>query len=78
MRADHKPGLSGERSRVLEAGGRVEFQRCWRVISGGADGEEPGRRTGLAISRSLGDLDFKEPKLYARKPLISTLAKRRP
>lgn len=40
-------------------GGRVEFQRCWRIIS------EPRRDrplSGLAVSRSFGDLDFKEPK----------------
>ncbi len=43
------------------AGGRVEFQRCWRIIS------EPRRDrplSGLAVSRSFGDLDFKEPKEY--------------
>lgn len=37
-------------------GGRVEFARCWRIIS-----TARGANTGLAVSRSLGDLDFKEP-----------------
>lgn len=30
---DHKPGLATEAQRVKAVGGRVEFQRCWRVIS---------------------------------------------
>ncbi|GAX77731.1 hypothetical protein CEUSTIGMA_g5174.t1 [Chlamydomonas eustigma] len=58
---DHKPNLPTERSRVLAAGGRVEFQRCWRVVVEPRDGR-PG--SGLAVSRSLGDLDFKEPKRF--------------
>ena len=45
-------------------GGRVEFQRCWRVIS-----TARGTNTGLAVSRSLGDLEFKEPRmLVERRP----------
>ena len=54
---DHKPGDPGERARVLAAGGRVEHLGCWRVVAIPAD---PRRLpAGLAISRSLGDLDFK-------------------
>ncbi len=56
--ADHKPGLEREAQRVKAIGGRVEFQRCWRVIS-----SVRGTHTGLAVSRSLGDLEFKEPKM---------------
>ena len=56
--ADHKPGLEREAQRVKAVGARVEFQRCWRVIS-----TARGINTGLAVSRSLGDLDFKEPKM---------------
>ncbi|MEW5306475.1 MAG: hypothetical protein WDW36_008937 [Sanguina aurantia] len=56
---DHKPNLPGERARVAAVGGRVEFQRCWRVISE-ARGGRPG--SGLAVSRSFGDIDFKEPQ----------------
>ncbi|BDA43649.1 Protein phosphatase 2C homolog 3 [Coccomyxa sp. Obi] len=63
---DHKPGLERERQRVVGAGGRVEFQRCWRVISGGND-DDPGRRTGLAVSRSFGDIEFKEPRLFVER-----------
>ena len=54
--ADHKPGLEREANRVRALGGRVEFARCWRIIS-----TARGANTGLAVSRSLGDLDFKEP-----------------
>lgn len=71
--ADHKPGLMRERRRVLGAGGRVEWQRCWRVISGGSD-DDSGRRTGLAVSRSFGDIEFKEPRLCAPAPQQDTLA----
>lgn len=49
---------------MLERGGRVEFQRCWRIIAAGTN-EHSGHFTGLAISRSLGDLCFKEPRLCA-------------
>lgn len=57
LTTDHKPGDPGERARVLAAGGRVEHLGCWRVVSIPAD---PRRLpAGLAISRSLGDLDFK-------------------
>ena len=58
--ADHKPGLERERARVEGSGGRVEMQRCWRIIS-----TARGTNTGLAVSRSLGDLDFKEPSMCA-------------
>eukprot|EP00803_Ostreobium_quekettii_P006847 evm.model.scf_1978.2 EVM.evm.TU.scf_1978.2 scf_1978:2915-7076(+) len=56
---DHKPDLPRERNRILKLDGRVDFQRGWRVIvemGGGLTGK------GLAVSRCLGDLLFKEPK----------------
>ncbi|KAL6761608.1 phosphatase 2C-like domain-containing protein, partial [Haematococcus lacustris] len=56
---DHKPNLPAERSRIESVGGRVEWQRCWRVVVEPGDGR-PG--SGLAVSRSLGDYDFKEPR----------------
>ncbi|CAK0781692.1 hypothetical protein CVIRNUC_005447 [Coccomyxa viridis] len=56
---DHKPGLERERARVERCGGRVEMQRCWRIIT-----TARGTNTGLAVSRSLGDLDFKEPSIF--------------
>ncbi|KXZ41809.1 hypothetical protein GPECTOR_276g723 [Gonium pectorale] len=58
---DHKPNLPAERSRVEAAGGRVDFQRCWRVI---VEPREGRLGSGLAVSRSLGDLDFKEPRRF--------------
>ncbi|GFR41712.1 hypothetical protein Agub_g2462, partial [Astrephomene gubernaculifera] len=58
---DHKPHLPGERARVEAAGGRVDFQRCWRVI---VEPREGRLGSGLAVSRSLGDLDFKEPRRF--------------
>ena len=62
---DHKPHLPHERARVLAAGGRVEWQGCWRVV---AESPLPGRpAAGLAVSRSLGDAQFKEPL-----PLVSS------
>lgn len=61
--ADHKPGLEREKARVEASGGRVEMQRCWRIIS-----TARGTNTGLAVSRSLGDLDFKEPSMCANYP----------
>lgn len=56
---DHKPNLPQERLRIQAAGGRVDFSNCWRVIWQPRNGR-PG--SGLAVSRSLGDLNFKEPQ----------------
>lgn len=55
---DHKPNLPRERKRVESVGGRVDFARCWRVIVDPGDGRPA---SGLAVSRSFGDPDFKEP-----------------
>ena len=55
---DHKPNLPRERKRVEALGGRVDFARCWRVIVDPGDGRPA---SGLAVSRSFGDPDFKEP-----------------
>ena len=55
---DHKPNLPRERKRVEDLGGRVDFARCWRVIVYPGDGRPA---SGLAVSRSFGDPDFKEP-----------------
>lgn len=55
---DHKPNVPRERKRVEGIGGRVEFARCWRVIVTPGYGRPA---SGLAVSRSFGDPDFKEP-----------------
>ncbi|PSC75687.1 serine threonine phosphatase [Micractinium conductrix] len=55
---DHKPNLPRERKRVEGLGGRVDYARCWRVIVEPKDGRPA---SGLAVSRSFGDPDFKEP-----------------
>lgn len=55
---DHKPNLPRERKRVESNGGIVDFAHCWRVIIGPKDGRPA---SGLAVSRSIGDIDFKEP-----------------
>ena len=55
---DHKPELEREKARIEANGGQVDFQRCWRVI---CPAQENRKASGLAVSRSLGDLDFKEP-----------------
>jgi len=55
---DHKPNLPRERKRVEALGGRVDFARCWRVIVDPGGGRPA---SGLAVSRSFGDPEFKEP-----------------
>lgn len=66
---DHKPVPGGpEAARIEAAGGRVDFQHCWRVVSP-ARGNRPA--SGLAVSRALGDISFKEPVRCVRGPLAS-------
>lgn len=58
MTEDHKPSSMHERRRITAIGGRIEFCGCWRVI---ADHPYKPVRAALAVSRSLGDIDFKRP-----------------
>lgn len=58
MTEDHKPSVASERRRITEIGGRIEFCGCWRVV---ADHPTKPLRAALAVSRSLGDIDFKRP-----------------
>lgn len=58
MTEDHKPSTMNERRRITAIGGRIEFCGCWRVI---ADHPYKPVRAALAVSRSLGDIDFKRP-----------------
>lgn len=62
---DHKPNLPEETARIKKNGGQVEFQACWRVVLQ-KSGVRP--KVGLAVSRCLGDLVFKEPnRLHNRR-----------
>ncbi|KAK9794905.1 hypothetical protein WJX73_003566 [Symbiochloris irregularis] len=68
---DHKPlPFSAEADRVRAAGGSVENAFGWRVV-GPARGDRK-LSCGLAVSRALGDLDFKEPqRLVESRPEVS-------
>lgn len=52
---DHKPNRPDEKSRVESVGGSLEFSGCWRVVSKSTRGSHKA----LAVSRSLGDREFK-------------------
>ena len=72
LTADHKPDLPRERARVAGVGGRIEYAGCWRIVT-----EPPGGRirAALAVSRSLGDMDFKRPReLVSADPDVSHVA----
>jgi serine/threonine protein phosphatase PrpC len=58
MTEDHKPSSATERRRITAVGGKIEFCGCWRVV---ADHPFKPVRAALAVSRSLGDIDFKRP-----------------
>ncbi|KAK9845926.1 hypothetical protein WJX81_006154 [Elliptochloris bilobata] len=64
---------AGDSRAVLARGARAlgRGQRCWRVICEPRDGR-PG--SGLAVSRSFGDLDFKHPNRFVEcKPDVLRL-----
>eukprot|EP00891_Asterochloris_glomerata_P003379 jgi/Astpho2/3379/Aster-x1143 len=68
---DHKPDLPAERERIEAAGGHVELVKCWRVVSPAHNGHPA---TGLAVSRGLGDLQFKEPvRLVEATPEVTSM-----
>ena len=56
------PAVSAEgdacRRRIQAAGGSVELVHCWRVMRPASKGVPA---SGLAVSRALGDLQFKQP-----------------
>jgi len=54
---DHKPDRPDERARVEALGGSIEHNGCWRVVARPVNGLQKA----LAVSRSLGDRDFKSP-----------------
>lgn len=58
LSTDHKPTLSGERRRIMDAGGEVVKRRV--------DGR-------LAVSRSLGDFLYKDSKLAPAKQKVTAL-----
>jgi len=57
LSVDHKPDMPKERARIEALGGRVEMRGCWRVMIAPPTG--PAR--GLAVSRAVGDIDWKQP-----------------
>eukprot|EP00928_Gymnodinium_smaydae_P078859 TRINITY_DN62921_c0_g1_i1.p1 TRINITY_DN62921_c0_g1~~TRINITY_DN62921_c0_g1_i1.p1 ORF type:complete len:692 (-),score=163.10 TRINITY_DN62921_c0_g1_i1:105-2180(-) len=68
---DHKPNLPSEKKRIEQANGTVgNVQGIWRCIL------PPNRRAssgivGLAVSRSLGDKEFKRPDIVSGDPEIT-------
>eukprot|EP00747_Dinoflagellata_sp_TGD_P058385 gnl/TRDRNA2_/TRDRNA2_151097_c1_seq2.p1 gnl/TRDRNA2_/TRDRNA2_151097_c1~~gnl/TRDRNA2_/TRDRNA2_151097_c1_seq2.p1 ORF type:complete len:865 (-),score=290.92 gnl/TRDRNA2_/TRDRNA2_151097_c1_seq2:108-2702(-) len=65
---DHKPNLPAEKKRIQAAGGAVaEVGGCWRAML-------PQTRklgiVGLAVSRALGDYQFKNPDIVSAEPDI--------
>lgn len=68
LSTDHKPSLPAEFARIRAAGGRIvrpDPQGPLRVCS-------PDGRTGLAVSRGLGDHSFKDPRHCVRPLLDAT------
>lgn len=64
---DHKPDVPSERERIEALDGKVEWRGCWRVM--GSTGSAAYR--GLAVSRALGDVDWKVPvSLVESKPEV--------
>jgi len=66
---DHKPNLPDERKRIEAAGGGVaEIGSVWRCML-------PRNRispiVGLAVSRAIGDKDFKNPDIVSAEPEIT-------
>lgn len=65
LTTDHKPCLPSEFARIQAAGGRIvrpDPRGPLRLVS-------PDGRTGLAVSRGLGDYSFKDPR-FCRAPLL--------
>merc|ERR1719199_2041219 len=65
---DHKPNLPAEKKRIQAKGGAVaEIAGCWRAML-------PQTRkmgiVGLAVSRALGDFQFKNPDIVSAEPDI--------
>jgi serine/threonine protein phosphatase PrpC len=78
LTVDHKPNLESERSRILRAGGRV-YQSNTKTSRNAAASIErdmgmlrvnPG---GLNVSRTIGDIEAKLPKLGGKPGVISAL-----
>jgi len=68
---DHKPNLPLEKKRIDANGGSVaEVKGVWRVILP-AKKQKTSAIVGLAVSRALGDKDFKGPDMVSAEPEIS-------
>jgi len=73
LTVDHKPDRPSERRRITARGGVVERLGVWRVLAAvpGGDGSV---LSGLAVSRSLGDAEFKRPReLVSAEPEVGRL-----
>mmetsp|Transcript_83461 Transcript_83461/g.153265 ORF Transcript_83461/g.153265 Transcript_83461/m.153265 type:complete len:700 (-) Transcript_83461:37-2136(-) len=67
---DHKPNLPGEKKRVeLEGGSVVQVGEIWRCILPAKKRQATGI-AGLAVSRALGDKEFKHPDIVSAEPEI--------
>lgn len=67
---DHKPNLPNEKKRVeLEGGSVVQVAGVWRAIL--PVKRRLGGIAGLAVSRSFGDKDFKNPNIVSADPDIT-------
>jgi len=69
---DHKPNLPHEKKRIEQEGGSIgNFAGVWRCVLPLKRRSTSGI-VGLAVSRSLGDKDFKGPDIVSAEPTITT------
>jgi len=68
---DHKPDLPSEKKRIEAQGGSVaDVNGCWRCMLPAKKRLTTGI-VGLAVSRSLGDKEFKNPDIVSAEPDVT-------